>query len=69
MELAAAHHVIEERGGARHQLIVVGQDTRFQRMIDGEHIEIADAPHAQHGVSHGREPRPRAGNPWYAAPV
>lgn len=48
MQFAASHHVVEQGWRPGYQFKIVGQQARFQGMIDGQHIEIAYAAHAQH---------------------
>ena len=48
MQFAARHHGVEQGWRAGYKLVIVGQNTGFKRVIDGQYIEIANAAHAQY---------------------
>ena len=67
VQLAPGHHVVEDGGRPGDDLEIVGDDARFQGMIDGQDVEVADTAHAQ-GISgqtgftgHGIPPGRRSG--------
>ena len=49
MQLAPRHHGVEQGGRAGNKLVIVGQNARFKRMINGQYVEVANAAHAQYG--------------------
>ena len=72
VQLAPGHHVVEDGGRPGDDLEIVGDDARFQGMIDGQDVEVADTAHAQ-GISgqtgftgHGIPPGRRAAVSWWA---